>query len=634
MRNVGVIVLLLAMLWPAGLMSGATAERVYASREEVPARYKWDMTLYYPGWAAWEADLARVEELYTEMASYKGRLAEGPETLYRVLQISDTAGQLGIKVWGYVSQSLDLDTRDNSVQARFGQLSDVYSRIRANLAWLSPEILTIPEETMGEWIDSLPVLEPYRFNLLDTYRTAEYTLDEAGERLLSLHGKVRSAPGEIFSAITNADGDRPEVELLDGTTVTVTPGLYGKALNSYREAADRRAVQEAWMEQFQARRNTFASIYTGVMQQGWSLAQSRGYGSTLEMRLNGNQIPEEVVTSLIATARGGAGELQRLHRLRREFMGLDRYGWSDMHVPLVEHDRDYDYAEIVPVILDSVALLGEEYHGKLSQQFADGLIDVFETPGKRSGAYNAGRYGVGSFVLLNYQGTLDDVFTVAHEMGHSMHSRLAQDYQPYATHRYTIFVAEVASVFNEKLLLREFLKSVEDPAERIAFLESQIDKIEGTFFLQTMMADFEMQAHRMLESGEGVTADKLTALWKRVVSAYFGDLIPEDDPYMYSWARIPHLYNSPFYVYQYATCYASASSFMKQLEEGDSSVVDRYLELLKSGGNDYPMNQLRKAGIDLTDTTVMEAVIEEFGRLVGLLESEYTRYLDARKQDS
>jgi oligoendopeptidase F len=622
--------LLLLVLFPFTLLGGsdtATPSINEVALESIPANQKWNMDLFYPSWEAWEADLAKAESLYTELAGYKGRLAEGPETLREGLNLSDSAGIMLDRLYGFVAQSRDLDTRNNEVQAYYGKMLQTWSRIGVMLSWIDPEILTIPEGTMTRWLDENPDLEPHRFGLLDTYRTGKFTLDETGEKLLSLHSPVRGSASQIYRALTNTDGDRPEVELESGETVTVTPGVYGKALSVYKNPEDRRTIQEAWMKQFENRSNTFASIYNGVVQQNWALAQSRGYESSLQMKLNRNDIPESVVTSLVEAARSGAHELQRFHKLRQKFLGRENYGWSDMFIPLMPLEKTFEYDDIVPLVVESVAPLGDEYHSKMAEQFADGFVDVRETPGKRPGAYNAGTFGVGSFVLLNYQGTLDDVFTVAHEMGHSMHTRLSQEYQPFSTHRYTIFVAEVASTLNEKLLLQKLLKEVDDPEDRIAFLEQQLRQISGTYFLQSMMADFEMQAHGMVERGEALTSDSLTALWQSIVSAFFGDVISEDDPYMKSWARIPHLYNSPFYVYQYATCYASSSSLMKQMQE-DPATVERYLELLKSGGNDHPMNQLRNAGVDLTNPEILSAVAEEFGQLVDLLEIEYSRYLD------
>lgn len=599
----------------------------YEDRTSIPEQYKWDMSLYYPSWEEWEVDLEKATELYDKLAGFKGQLGEGPEKLIEFLTLGDEASILIGRLWGYSAKLQDLDTRDNFVKGNFNKFLQAYRAMYAKLAWANPELLQIPEETMIFWIDENPELETYRFGLLDSYRTAKFTLDEAGEKILSLHSSVRGTPGDIYGSLTYADGDRPEITLSNGEAFTVTAGSYGTALQNMRNAEDRKKVQLARMEQFEDKENTFASIYNGVIQQGWALAQSRGYESTLEMRLNSNDIPKEVVHKLIESARSGAEELQRYHRLRQSFLGLKDYGWSDMHVPLLPSEKVYPYDKIVPWIVDSVAPLGDEYQAKTAEQFSAGLVDVYETPGKRSGAYNMDIYGVGSFILMNYHGGLEDVFTTAHEMGHSMHSRLSNEYQPYSTSNYTIFVAEVASILNEKLLLNKLLKEISEPKDRIAFIEQQIDQIRGTYFLQTMMADYELQAHGLVESGQGITADRLTALWKEVVASYYGDVIPEDDPYMTSWARIPHLFNSPFYVYQYATCYASAAHLMKEMEK-DPSVVEKYLELLKSGGNDHPMNQLKKAGADLTDPEIMSAVVEEFGRLVDLLEQEYTKYLD------
>ena len=605
----------------------------FASRDEIPATYKWDFTLFYPDWEAWETDLVRMEELYGQAKSYSGRLHEGPEVLLEAYELFEKAGKVSIRLWGYAGLMRDVDTRDNLVRGQVGKLLGAYSRIGTSLSWFTPELLTIPRDTMVEWIDATPELEEYRFGLMDTYRTGKHTLDAEGERLLSIHGKVRGTASDVFSSLTNSDGDRPEVVLSDGTTVTVTPGSYSEALTTYRNPVDRRAVQNAWMQQFEDKQNTFASIYDGVLKQGWSLAESRGYASTIEMQLDGNNIPIEVVESLVEVAKEGSPALQRYHQMRQRLLGLDEYGWSDMFVPLVEDTTSYNYDEVIPLIVDSVKILGPEYSEKMADQFKSGLVDVFETPGKRSGAYNAGRYGVGSFVLLNYRGTLENVFTVAHEMGHSMHTRLSQEYQPFATHSYTIFVAEVAAILNEKLLLRKFLETVEDPRQRVAFLETQLMKIKGTYFLQTMMADYELQAHAMIERGEGITAANLTELWKSVVQSHHGDIIPEDDVYMFSWARIPHLYRTPFYVYQYATCYASAAYILKQMETDPEGTVEKYLTLLKAGGNDHPMEQLRKAGVDLTQRDILKAVTEEFDHLVGLLEEAYSKLMDGDKLD-
>ncbi|MEX0332809.1 MAG: M3 family metallopeptidase [Puniceicoccaceae bacterium] len=485
----------------------ATADQIYTSREEIPSKYKWDMTLLHDSWEDWASGLQRMEDLYMQMLDYKGRLSEGPEVLLELYRLSDEAGKQSYFSYGYPAQLSDLNAKDSVARESLGEFFAVYSRVSSKLSWISPEILTIPEETMVRWIDETPELEIYRFDLMDTYRTSKHTLDEQGEKLISLHSVVRSAPEDVFNALTSADGERPEVTLADGEKLTLSAGLYAKSLSTERDPGDRRLVQAAWMEQFNDRRNTFAAIYSGILNQGWALAQSRGYPSTLEMKLDRNDIPLEVVTSLVETARACGADLQRYHDLRKSFFNLESYGWSDAFVPLIEDQRQFPYDDVVPLIVDSVASLGEEYRTKMADQFKGGLVDVFETPNKTSGAYNTGRYGAGSFVLLNYHGSLNDVFTVAHEMGHSMHTRLSQEYQPFITHSYTIFVAEVASIINERLLLEKFLGSMTRSEERIALLELQIQKMMGTFFIQVMMADFEIEAHRIVESGGGVAPD-------------------------------------------------------------------------------------------------------------------------------
>ena len=444
-RRLGLSALLTAFV--AATVASAT-QPVYSTREEIPARYKWDMTLLHDSWEDWEAGLQRMEDLYTRMLGYKGRLSEGPEVLLEFYRLGDEAGKQSYFSYGYPAQLSDLNARDNVARESLGKFFATYAGIQSKLSWITPEILTIPEETMVQWINETPGLDIYRFDIMDNYRRSQHTLDEAGEKLISFHSVVRSAPGDVFDALTNADGERPEVTLSDGEKLTLTAGIYSTSLNTNRNPQDRRLVQGAWMEQFNDRRNTFAAIYSGILNQGWALAQSRGYPSTLEMKLNTNDIPLGVVTSLVETARACAPDLERYHDIRKSFFNLESYGWSDAFVPLVPDGRYFPYDDVVPMIVDSVAFLGEEYHSKMADQFAGGLVDVFETPNKTSGAYNTGRYGVGSFVLLNYHGSLDDVFTVAHEMGHSMHTRLSQEYQPFITHSYTIFVAEVASIIN------------------------------------------------------------------------------------------------------------------------------------------------------------------------------------------
>lgn len=308
--------LLLALLFSVFGREYLHSEQIYSDRAEIPDKFKWNFALFYEDFASWEADLNTAKSVQSELMSLRGRLGQGPEVLLRAMELSDQIGLLLTRTFGYVSMLRDIDMRNNEVQERYGQMMAFYATLSADLSWFNPEILTIPEEQMRSWLSETPSLSPYRFGLLDAYRTGEYTLDANGERLLGLHGRVRRAPGEIYNALTNADGERPEVELSNGERVTVTPGLYGKVLNQYPDWEDRKRVQTAWMKQFENRRNTFASIYAGVLGQGWVEAESRGYESTLRMELNANAIPVEVVENLIQASKDGAPQLQRYHNLR------------------------------------------------------------------------------------------------------------------------------------------------------------------------------------------------------------------------------------------------------------------------------------------------------------------------------
>jgi oligoendopeptidase F len=361
-----------------------------------------------------------------------------------------------------------------------------------------------------------------------------------------------------------------------------------------------------------------------VLHRDWFQARARGYATTLEAALFGNAIPADVVTTLIAEGRAGVAPFQRYHRLRRRVLGLDTYTPADTYVPLVEHDVQYRYDEVREWIVASTARLGADYQASVREAFDRRWIDVYENKGKRSGAYSAPVYGAHPYMLLNYNDTLDAVFTLAHEMGHSMHTLLAHDSQPFVYAGYTIFVAEVPSTLNEELLLEFMLERAATTEERTMLLQHAIDGIVGTFYNQVVFADYELEAHRLVERDEPVTADGLSALYARTVDAYWGDAIERDERTTWTWARIPHFFQSPYYVYQYATCMASTAALMEAVGSDDPGRRDdgvrRYLELLRAGGSDHPMALLKRAGVDLAEPTAIRALVARLDRLVGELE--------------
>ncbi len=363
-----------------------------------------------------------------------------------------------------------------------------------------------------------------------------------------------------------------------------------------------------------------------MCQRDWFAAQARGYASTLEAALFGHDIPPAVVETLIAVTRANASSLQRYHRLRKRSLGLDRYCLFDGQVPIVDAERTYDFDEARAWVEASVAPLGEDYRARVRRSFECASIDVYENDGKRSGAYSAPVYGVHPFMLLNHNDTLDAVFTLAHEMGHNIHTVLAHAHQPFVYSDYTIFVAEVPSTLGEALLLDYLLERSADPRERIVLLEHAIDSIAGTFFSQVLYADYELQAHRLVEADKPITAEILGDLWARLLVEYYGGALDEEPLARLSWARVPHFYSTPYYVYQYATCFASAAKLADRILKGDpasrAEAVERYLDLLKAGGSDHPMQLLERAGVDLRQPDTVAAVISRFDALVARLEQE------------
>jgi oligoendopeptidase F len=595
-------------------------------RSEIEERWKWNLADIYPDWPAWDEARATLAAGIDDYATLQGTLEGGGAALLRAFRLSDTLGQIAYKVWYFVSLRYDEDQRDNAVNARRQQVQELLARWQQAASWFNPELLRIPLDTVRAWMDADPDLAVYRFAVEDLYRQQEHVLDEQGEHLLSLASRLAGVPYDSYAALSTSDVKYPTVALSDGTSVTVTYAQYRAIIATRRNQADRRAAFEGLYGTFADTLNTYATLYHGVCQRDWFHARARGYATTLEAALHGDNIPTSVVETLIAATRDGVEPLRRYHRLRRRALGLAEYFPFDFSIPIAAYDRRYPYPEVLDGIVRSVAPLGQAYQARMRQGFDERWIDVYENAGKRSGAYSAPVYGVHPYMLMNFNDTLDDVFTLAHEMGHSMHTLLSHQRQPFIYSSYTIFVAEVPSTLSEALLLEQMLAESADPAERAVLLQHAIDNITSTFYTQVMFADYELQAHRLIERGEPMTADVLDRLYLDCFNAYYGDSVDTHPLTRITWARIPHFFNSPYYVYQYATCFASAAKLARQIMEGPeaarSEARDRYLELLASGGSDYPMEQLRRAGVDLGETATIRAVVNQLDELVGRLERE------------
>ena len=600
-------------------------------RSEIDNKYKWNMTDFYPNWAEWDKELETLKSMMKEIPQYKGQIKDDSKKFVELIKLEEKMGRLLDKLYVYVYMLKDLDSKDEVSSVKLQEIQAIYTEYSVSAAWITPEILQIPKESMERWIDENPELKDHRFGLMEIYRLQGHVLDEGKEKLLSYYGQYMGAPHDIYAELSISDMKWNEVKLSDGYEGPVTNGVYSKVLATNRNQEDRKKAFEALYGAFDNNKNTYGAIYRALLQRDVASAKGRNYNSSLEKALEPKNVPTEVYTTLLKSAIDNNAPLQRYVNLRKKALGLKEYHYYDNSINIVEYDKTFDYDVAKEMVYNSVAPLGEDYSAKMNRAISEGWIDVFETENKRSGAYSIGIYDVHPYMLLNYQSTLDDVFTLAHELGHTLHTMLSNENQPYATHNYTIFVAEVASTFNERLLLDYMIKNSNDPIEKIALIEQALGNIVGTFYIQTLFANYEYQAHKLIEEGKAVTPDVLSGIMDNLFKEYFGDSITMDELQKIIWARIPHFFNSPYYVYQYATSFASSANLYDRItntkysEEERTKAKEDYLTLLKSGGNDHPMTQLKKAGVDLEKVESFHAVAVEFDRLLDILEEELNK---------
>jgi oligoendopeptidase F len=594
-------------------------------RQSIPERFKWNLKNIFPTWDDWQAAYAELDRKVDGFAALQGTLGQGSDRLLAALRLRDEIGQLEYKVWYFASLWYDQDQRDNQINARRQQVQILFAKAAQASAWFDPELLKIPLTEVRAWMAASTDLAVYRFALEDLYRQQEHVLDDKGERLLSLSSRFSSSPNDAYAALSTADVKYPTVRLSNGSDATLTYGQYRAILATNRNQNDRAAAFHEFHKLYDNTINTYATLYDGVLQRDLFYSKARGYASTLEAALHGNNIPTAVVENLIGETKAGTEPLRRYHRLRKRALGVETYHSYDTSIPLVDFDRKYPYDDVLEWLPASVTALGDDYQRRMRDVLNGQCIDVYENPGKRSGAYSAPVYGVQPYMLLNYNDTLDAVFTLAHEMGHSMHTVLSHAHQPFVYAGYTIFVAEVPSTLSEALFLEFMLARSTDERERIVLLQHAIDGIVSTFYTQVMFADFELQAHRLAEEGKPVTAEVLGDIYFGLLQAYHGDALDYDAQSRITWARIPHFYQSPYYVYQYATCFASSAQLMNQLTGGApaerEAALRRYLTLLESGGSDHPMTLLQRAGVDLGRPEPIRAVVSQLDALVSRLDA-------------
>lgn len=609
--------LVLAASGPTGAL--ADAGKV-PRRSDVEARYKWRLEDIYPTHEAWNADYAKVEALLPKLKSYRGKLGASGDNLLAALRTDDEINKILGALFTYAGMRRDEDNRVSVYQGMVDRATSLSTRVRETEAYMNPEILKVPPSKLKAFYAATEGLALYRHRLEDIQRTRAHTLTEPEERLLASVGDFAGSPSQIFTAFNNADLKYGKIKDEDGQEIELTKGRFARAL----ESSDRRVRLEAFKafnKAYAGFNNTLGATMNANVKTDAVYARARKYKGALHASLDANNIPLSVYENLVGTVNAGAQSLHRYAALRKKWMRLDTLKVYDLYAPLVPDARiDVPYEQAKQNMLAGLAPLGEEYLGVLRKGLEDGWIDVYETEGKTSGAYNWGPYTTHPFVLMNYNNTLNDQFTLAHEMGHAMHSHFTHTTQPYVYGDYATFVAEVASTTNEALLITHLMRQPLTNPQRLYLLNYQLEQIRTTFFRQTLFAEFEMRTHALADSGQPLTAELMNDLYRELFQRYYGPNLVLDPEAAVEWSRIPHFYTS-FYVFQYATSFAAATAMAQKILIEGPEAVSRYLNFLKSGSSDYPIELLKKAGVDMTTPAPIEATLARFDGILDEMEA-------------
>lgn len=586
----------------------------YTSRSEVPANEKWNLDDIYSDISKWEADFHEIEKISVKLKEFDGAIQDG-QTLFQFLKQKEELSYKFNHVYAFCMLKVDEDTRDTASQALLDRAKSLSVKVSAATSFFMPYLLSLDEETLKGYIAAEEGLKYFEEDLLESFRYKAHVLSKEQEELLSQLGEALSAPSHTFGMINNADIKFGEVTSENGEKIELTRGMYAKLIED-EDRDKRREAYKAYYKPYVASKNTIASTLSAAIKTNVTLAKLRHYPSALEKALFGDKVPKEVYENLITATKENIAPLHKYSQIRKQKLELDELRQYDMSVPLVKGKKlVIPYEEAYEKMLKGLAPLGEDYINMLKEFKESRYIDVRETPGKRSGAYNLGVYGVHPYILLNHRDDLDSLFTLAHECGHGVHSKLSAKHQPQISARYSIFVAEVASTVNEVLLINYLLNNESDQEVRNHLLNHFIDQFKGTFFTQVMFAEFEMKTHELAEKGVPLNVEVFNQTYEALFREYNGEEVVFDDEVKFGWSRIPHFYR-PFYVYKYATGFASAIHLATKILDGDQNTLESYLEFLKSGSSDYPLELLKKTGVDLTMPAPIENSLKRFSELV------------------
>ncbi|HCC06665.1 MAG TPA: oligoendopeptidase F [Clostridiales bacterium] len=584
-------------------------------RSEIEDKYKWRLEDIYASDDLWEKDFSELKSKTEVMKDFKGKLTTDATNLQKGLELYFDIYRLLDKARNYACRKKDEDLNVAKYQEMVDRFNSLESNISAELVFVRTELTKMSGSEFENFVKENNNLVLYRFYMDEILRLKSYRLSDEEEKILAHATEIMGAPENIYSMLNDADIKFPIFKNDLGNEIELTQGNYIKNVQS-GDRNVRRDVFEKFYETYLAYKNTFASMLNSDIKAHIFSAKTRKYKSTLVQSLYQDNIEESLYQNLINTIHNNFDKFHKYYKVRKEYMKLDEQHMYDIYVPMLKDiDKEISYDEAVIIIKEALKILGEDYNENMNKGFNDGWIDIYENEGKRSGAYSSGSYESKPYILLNHENNLNSLFTIAHEMGHSMHSYYSNKNQPYIYADYTMFVAEVASTVNEILVIKHLLKNTKTKEEKMYLLNHFMDQFKGTVFRQVQFAEFEKMLHEKTESGEAISADKLCELYHDLNKLYYGENVISDDLIKVEWARIPHFYYD-FYVYKYATGFSAAVAIAEKISSGDKEALDNYLLFLKSGGSDYPIELLKKAGVDMSTPEPVQAALNVFGKLV------------------
>ncbi len=607
------------------LSEGVSAQT--RERSEIAPAYQWKLEDMYSSDQAWEQAKDDLAGRLDEILKYKGKLSK-PASLLACLELNSDFSKTFGRLYSYASMKSDEDTRQSKYLALRQAVEQVMTEYGSKASFIEPEIVKLDAATVERLIAAEPGLKVYRMYLLDILRRKAHKLSEPEEKILAETAPMADGPGSLYSVFSNAEMPYPQITLSDGAEVTLNKAGYALHRAS-TVRADREAVFQAFWSTFGKFKQTFGVDTYSHLQTHVFYMRARHYDSCLQLALDSDNIPTEVYSALITNVRNNLDTFHRYLRLRQRMLGVETLKYSDLYAPVVKDvDLQFTFDEAKKLLFDAVKPLGDEYTQAVKKALDERWIDVYPTPGKRAGAYsNGSAYDVHPYILLNYNGRYDDVSTLAHEMGHTMHSYYANKSQPFPLADYSTFVAEVASTFNEALLSHKMLQEIKDDDTRLSLLMEYLDGIKGTVFRQTQFAEFELRMHEKAEQREPLTGDTLTQLYGKILKDYYGHdkgVCHIDDLYAVEWAYIPHFYYN-FYVYQYSTSLTAATALAEEVFSGAEGAVQRYLDFIAAGGSDYPIEVLKRAGVDMTTAGPFNKTMAAMNRTMHEIESILAR---------